>query len=84
MLMQTRRGDRNLSLRANERLRNLETAAGIEPPYEPSHALDTRYALHEVAAAPVKKEAITKLRRQVQNIQLQIDAITETLDELEK
>jgi hypothetical protein len=39
--------------------------------------------IHAEPAFPVKKIVIAKLRGQVQNIQKQIDAITETLNELE-
>lgn len=40
--------------------------------------------LHEEPPLPSQKNIIAKLRRQVQNMQLQINAITETLEELEK
>ena len=78
MLMQVRRGDRNLSHRSLHRLRELERASGIEPPFEVISD-----ALRELPALPDKKNVIAKLRRQVQNLQLQIDAITESLNELE-
>ena len=39
--------------------------------------------LHEVAIPPDQKKVIAKLRRQVQNMQTQINAINETLKELD-
>ena len=39
--------------------------------------------MHETTPPPDQKKIVAKLRRQVQNMQTQIDAITVTLNELE-
>ena len=41
-------------------------------------------ALCEAPAPPEKKKIVAKMRRQIQDLQLQINAISETLNELEK
>ena len=47
-------------------------------------SVDLCLEIKENATSPDQKKTTAKLRRQVQNMQLQIDAITETLNELER
>lgn len=92
MLMMVRRGERQLSERAEHRLSQLEISAGIinfarptpqtseGPTVYPKH----QPQIYELKDEADKKIALAKLKEQVQTMQTQLNKIASTIEELEK
>ena len=81
LFFQVKGGNCGLSGKNLKKLQDLEWSAGIVPPPVP-HAVSSDQAAAIIASQEPQKKTITKLRGQVKTLQLQINAIAATIDEL--